>query len=188
MKQVGVGSLLQRATLVAAVLAMSVVSASAQRETEIRVLGGPNRFSGPMHNVADLRAMVNANRTQFANLLAIAGLDRISSQVLDTLTTGNIIETSVTPGTHMEWMALKRSGTPGLLRNVRWVGQQPFEAYQITVEAAGYNYTFVVPKVCGNLALVSRTASPVVARPEPAPRPTPAPPPPPVVHAAPPPV
>ena len=190
MKQVGVGSLLQRGTLAAAVLAMSVVSASAQRETEIRVLGGPNRFSGPMHSVDDLRAMVNSNRTQFANVLAVAGLDRISSQVLDTLTTGNVIETSIAPNTHMEWMALKRSGTPGLLRNVRWVGAQSFDAYQITVEDAGYNYTFVVPKVCGNLALVSRTAAPVVrAEPPPPAPPAPEPPPPPapVVQAAPPP-
>jgi len=192
MKRINVRSRVWRATAAAAILATCVASASAQapRETEIRVLGGPNRFSGPMHSVADLRAMVNANRTQFANVLAIAGLDRISTQVLDTLTTGNIIDTAIAPGTHMEWMALKRSGTPGLLRNVRWVGQQPFEAFQITVEAAGYSYTFVVPKVCGNLALVGRVASPVVARPEPAPRPAPAPPPPPppVVHAAPPPV
>jgi hypothetical protein len=166
---------------------MSVVSASAQRETEIRVLGGPNRFSGPMHSVADLRAMVNTNRTQFANVLAIAGLDNISSQVLDTLTTGNIIETSIAPDTHMEWMALKRSGTPGLLRNVRWVGAQPFDVFQFNVEYAGYSYTFVVPKVCGNLALVSRTAMPVVRHEEPPPAPAPPPPPEPVVQAPPPP-
>src|SRR5215472_13656451 len=102
MKQVGVGSFLWRAALATTVLAMSVVSASAQRETEIRVLGGPNRFSGPMHSVADLRAMVNTNRTQFANVLAIAGLDHLSSQVLDTFTTGNVIETSIAPDTHMD--------------------------------------------------------------------------------------
>src|SRR5215472_4565163 len=190
MKRINVRSRVWRATAAAAILATCVASASAQapRETEIRVLGGPNRFSGPMHSVADLRAMVNANRTQFANVLAIAGLDNISSQVLDTLTTGNIIETSIAPDTHMEWMALKRSGTPGLLRNVRWVGAQPFDVFQFNVEYAGYNYTFVVPKVCGNLALVSRTAAPVVERREPPP-PAPAPPPPPpaVVQAAPPP-
>src|SRR5215471_6733964 len=152
-------SVVSRATMAAAVVLTCVASASAQgpRETEIRVLGGPNRFSGPMHSVADLRAMVNTNRSQFANVLALAGLDRISAQILDLLTTGRVIDTAVAPNTYMEWMALKRSGTPGLLRNVRWVGRQSFEAYQITVEAAGYNYTFVVPKVCGNLALVSRT-------------------------------
>src|SRR5215469_12181888 len=92
--------LVWQATMAVAVLATCVTSASAQRETEIRVLGGPNRFSGPMHSVADLRAMVNTNRTQFANVLALAGLDNISSQVLDTLTTGNIIETSIAPDTH----------------------------------------------------------------------------------------
>ena len=182
MKQGRGGSLVTRAIVTAVVLATCGTSAFAQRETEIRVLGGPNRFSGPMHGVDDLRAMVNANRTQFANVLATAGLDHISSQVLDMLTTGNIIETSIAPNTHMEWMALKRSGTPGLLRNVRWVGPQPFDAYQITVEAAGYNYTFVVPKVCGNLALVNRTAAPVVRAEPPPPAPAP---PPPVVQAAP---
>jgi hypothetical protein len=173
-------SLVRRATM-AAVLVSWVASASAQgpNETQIRVLGGPNRFSGPMRSVEELRAMVNTNRSQIANVLAVAGLDRISTQVLDTLTTGNIIETVVAPDTHMEWMALKRSRAPGLLRNVRWVGREPFEAFQFNVEVAGYNYTFVVPKVCGNLALLSRTASPVVARPEPAPPPAPAPPPPP---------
>src|SRR5262245_18383397 len=81
-------SLVCRATMAAAVLATCVATAAAQspRETEIRVLGGPNRFSGPMHDVSELLAMINANRTQIANVLAVAGLDRISTQVLDTLT------------------------------------------------------------------------------------------------------
>jgi hypothetical protein len=73
------------------------------------------------------------------------------------------------------------------LRNVRWVGPQSFEVFQFNVEYAGYNYTFVVPKVCGNLALVSRTAAPVVRAEPPPPAPEPPPPPAPVVQAAPPP-
>src|SRR5215831_11822123 len=147
MRRISVRSRVWRATAAAAaILATCVASASAQRETEIRVLGGPNRFSGPMHSVADLRAMINANRTQIANVLAVAGLDHISTQVLNTLTTGNIVETVVAPDTHMEWMALKRSGAPGLLRNVRWVGREGFAAFQFNVDAAGYSYTFVIPK------------------------------------------
>src|SRR5215472_13120469 len=99
MRRINVRSRVWRAMMAVAVLATCVASASAQgpHETEIRVLGGPNRFSGPMHSVADLRAMVNTNRSQFANVLAIAGLDHISTQVLDTLTTGSVIETSVAP-------------------------------------------------------------------------------------------
>src|SRR5262249_10953288 len=67
--------------------------------------------------------------------------------------------------------------------NARWVGQQSFDAWAFRVEYAGYAYTFAVPKVCGNLTLVSRAASPVVA----APAPAPLPPPPPVAKVTPPP-
>jgi opacity protein-like surface antigen len=80
-----------------------------------------------------------------------------------------------------------------LLWNVRWSGAIPFEAWQATIEADGYTYTFVVPKVCGNLSLVSRVpvpraaAAPVNVTPPP-PEPEPVPEPPAVVQAAPPPV
>ena len=183
MRHVKVKSLVCQVTAV--VLAGWVTTASAQqpREIEVRTLGGSTRFSQPMHTVSDLRAMVNTNRNQIGTVLSLAGIGQLSTQVLDTLTTGSISDATIAPDTHLEWMALKRSGTPALLRNVRWVGRQPFDAYQFSVEAAGYTYTFVVPKVCGNLSLVSRNATPVAAIPEPAPAPepppAPAPPPPP---------
>jgi len=164
-----------------AMLATWVTAASAQgpRETEVKVLGGAARFSQPMRSVSDLRAMVNTNRNQISSVLALAGLGQLSTQVLDTLTYGNLSDVTVQPDTHLEWMAMKRSGTPSIVRNVRWVGKQSFDAYQFTVDNAGYTYTFVVPKVCGNLSLVSRNATPVAAIPEPAPEPPPAPAPPP---------
>jgi hypothetical protein len=168
-------------TLVATVAAQGVAAAGQQtREVAVRTLGGPNRFSGPMHGVEDLRTMATSNRTQISSVLGQAGIGEISTQVLNVLTTGYISDTTVAPGTHFEWMALKRAGRPGVLRNVRWTGRQSFDAFQFSVEAAGYNYTFVVPKICGNFALLSRTASPVaaVAPPPPAPAPEPPPPPP----------
>src|SRR5262249_24225349 len=71
--------------------------------------------------------------------------------------------------------------------NVRWTGRESFDAFQFSVESNGYNYTFVVPKICGNFALLSRTAV-VAAAPPPAPAPPPPPPPEPapVVQAPPP--
>jgi opacity protein-like surface antigen len=44
------------------------------------------------------------------------------------------------------------------------------------VTTGGYTYTFVVPKVCGNLSLVSRVAVQTMVREEPAPPPAPEPP------------
>jgi outer membrane protein W len=135
-----------------------------------------------MHGVDDLRAMAAANRTHISSVLGQAGIGDISTQMLNVLATGYISETTVAPGTRFEWMALKRSGRPSVLRSVRWTGRQSFDAFQFSVESAGYTYTFVVPKVCGNFALLSRTATPVAAveppRAAPAPEPLPPPPPP----------
>jgi opacity protein-like surface antigen len=182
--------------LMTAVLAAWITPARAQqtrtnvdqREIQVRILGGSTRFSKPMHSVDDLRTMVNTNRTQLNQVLTMAGLANISTQVLDALTTGDMTDASIAPGTHLEWMALKRSGSPGLLRNVRWAGRQSFDAFQFTVNARGFGYTFVVPKVCGNISLLTTIATPVAAAteaPRPAAPPPPPPPPSPIVEAPP---
>jgi len=193
----------RRGLVAATVLAMWVVPAFAQtrtagtytpRETQITRLGTSQRFSMPMRTVADLRAMVNKNRSQFNQVLSQAGLSDMSAQVLDTLTTGTVTETMIQPGTHMEWMAMKRAGTPAIVKNVRWSGRAPFDAWQFNLTANNYTYTFLVPKVCGNLTLLSAVASPGGTISEVQPEPTPPPPPPapeeppaPIVAAAPPP-
>jgi opacity protein-like surface antigen len=177
MKQVSVVRRGILATAVFTTLVSAAATAAAQTtETQVRALGGPTRFSGPMRNVDDLRSMVNTNRNQLTSVLRMAGLSDISTQVLDTLTTGEITDTSITPGTHMEWMAQKKLGRPDVVRNVRWAGRQSFNAFQFVVNAGGVSYVFIVPKVCGNLSLVSASPAPVAAIAPPPPEPLPPPP------------
>jgi opacity protein-like surface antigen len=187
MRLVNVGPIVRRAMVAAAVLATWAATASAQGETAVRTLGGATRFSSPMHSVDDLRIMTNANRTQLTSVFATAGLSHISNQIFDALTNGRVSDATIAPGTHMDWMAFKRGGTPAVTYNVRWVGRQSFDAWQFTVDDGRYAYTFAVPKVCGNFSLVGRTASAVVAAPAPPPPPAPRPEPPPVARVAPPP-
>ena len=102
-------------TLVITLLAMLSAPASAQstggaREIRVSVLGSSNRFSQPVNTVDDLRAMANVNRNQLAHVLTIAGLANISTQVIDTLIVGHVSELTIAPGTHIYWMAIKRSG------------------------------------------------------------------------------
>jgi opacity protein-like surface antigen len=133
--------------------------------------------------------MVASNRTQLASVLSQAGLGDLSTSFMNVIATGYVSDTTVAPGTHMDWMALKRAGRGSVLHNVRWTGTQAFDAFQFSVEYAGYSYTFVVPKICGNLALLSRAPVPVaaVAPPPPPPPPAPEPEPAPVVQPPPPP-
>src|SRR5580765_6747054 len=174
-------------TLVATVAVQGIANAQT-REVSVSTLGGATRFSGPMRGVEDLRAMAAANRTQITSVLGQAGLSELSTPMLNVLSTGYIGDTTVTPGTRLEWMALKRAGRASLLRNVRWTGRQSFDAFRFSVESAGYTYTFIVPKVCGNFSLLSRAAAPVaIAEPPRAPEPPPPPPEPAPVAEAPPP-
>src|SRR5215510_9779557 len=124
-------------TLVAAVAAQGVANAQT-RETAVRTLGGPNRFSGPMHGVDDLRTMIASNQSQVSGALSQAGLGDITTQFFNTVNSGYVSDTTVAPGTHMLWMALKRAGRPGVLRNVRWTGRDSIDAFQFRVEANGY--------------------------------------------------
>ena len=82
--------------LVAAAAAQGVASAQT-RETAIRTLGGPNRFSGPMHTVDDLRTMVASNRTQISSVLSQAGLGDLSTPFMNVIATGYVSDTTVAP-------------------------------------------------------------------------------------------
>jgi hypothetical protein len=71
----------------------------------------------PMRTVDELHSMAKMNRTQLNQVLSLAGLSSISGQVIDALTGAPLTETTIQPGTHIEWMAMKRTGTPAIVRN-----------------------------------------------------------------------
>ncbi len=179
---------LQVTTLLALLSAPATAqSTNGGREIRVSILGSSNRFSQPVRTVDDLHAMVMANWRQLTHVLTTAGLGNLSTQVLDTLAAGHVTETTIAPGTQIRWMAIKRSGTPVVLNNVRWTGGQSFRAWQFAVSSSGMIYDFIVPMVCGNLSLL--TVSPARRLTEaPAPPPPPAvvdrtPPPPPPAYA-----
>jgi hypothetical protein len=73
---------------------------------------------------------------------------------------GTIVDCDFERGTTLEWMAhrpdaLRGSWKPARLEKMRWAGDKPFGAYLFTVTANRKVYTFVLPKVCGNLSLMS---------------------------------
>lgn len=109
---------------------------------------------------------------------------------------GVMVECNFERGSTLEWMSYRpniarKDHTPGLLRKFRWAGRQPFKAFLFRVVNDKGTYTFVVPKPCGNLSLMSMVEAPRPTPPPPppppAPRMTPPPPPPPAPRVEPPP-
>jgi len=101
---------------------------------------------------------------------------------------GVLVDCDFQPRDTLEWMAYrpnlkKHDSTPGRIEKFRWAGRSPFKAFLFRVTNNRRIYTFVVPKACGNLSLMSVQEP---RRETPAPTPAPAPPPPPPPPPAPP--
>lgn len=169
--------------------------------TEARRLGTSTSFNGtPLIDAASIKRM--AERRGIADdirkLLADSGLAETSDAVLATLSRPNssvkggrctdmtpqdgvIVECEFQPGANIEWMAhrpkaSKGDRTPDRLVRLRWAGK-PFQAFLFRVTTNDKVYTFMLPKPCGNLSLVSEAALPKPAPAVPPPAVSPLPPP-----------
>ncbi len=172
---------------------------------DVRQLGGTTRFyRGSLATAAGLRRMSSEPEmaASMRRMLSEAGVPGLSDALLASLGSveanyvgvpciearpqaGTVVECDVRPGESLEWMVFRPGGgAPTVVRNVRWAGRQPFRAYLVRLDEDDTSYTFLVPKECGNLSLLSTEAvrgaavAPEVAPPPPAPAPVAAPPPP----------
>ncbi len=165
---------------VALALALSPVAAAQGGPWhDARRLGGSMAFyTPPLKTPASLKQMA-AKKGVADDIRAVlreSGLPEIADAVVATLagaTTsvkgglcsdatpagGTIVECEVQPGSTLLWMAyrphVKGRRVPGRLENVRWAGNKPFAAYLFRVTNDYKIYTFVVPKPCANLSLMS---------------------------------
>ena len=143
-------------------------------------LGGSTAFyTPPLKSAASLKQMLAKKGVaeDIRTVLSEAGIPETADAVLATLAgatssvrggscdeatpaDGTIVECDVQPGSTLMWMALRpnvRKGirAPGRLEGVRWAGKQPFRAFLFRVTNDYKIYTFVVPKACANLSLMS---------------------------------
>jgi hypothetical protein len=128
-------------------------------------LGGSTRFTAPVRSVDALRRTFGRRNIQndVGTVLKEAGVPQLQQEVLRNLTEGTVTQVTITPGTRLEWMALRRNG-PRILRTLQWDGRRPFRAFQFEIDDRVNTYTFIVPEDCGNLAVLRQEPSRIAAR------------------------
>jgi hypothetical protein len=150
-------------------LAASTAQAQDNYKTLVR-LGGGNRFDQPLKNAAAVQKWAAKKRTQqgLGIVMEKAGLASLTPTVIDILTKASpdqLKETDFQPGSTMVWMAFRRGGArPDIVRNVKWGGKKPFPGFMFIIDDLNQTYTFIVPKPCSNIALVSSEPSREKAR------------------------
>ena len=215
--------MLTRLLMMTALLA-SASPLLAQQYSDARVLGGTTAFYKPaLTNAASLKRM--AGRPGMAedirSVLRDAGISQVSDAVVAVMSgassapnvgscsdatpaDGVLVECQAQTGSTVEWMAYRPlvngKHVPARLERVRWVGKQPYAAFFFRLTMNNTVYSFIIPKPCANLSLVSarEVARVAVAEPPPpppvaaapaavvAPPPPPPPPPPPAPEPPPP--
>jgi hypothetical protein len=132
----------------------------------IRRLGGATRFTRPVNTVDALQKMFSQARIQsdVRTVLEMDNLGANTAEVNKILSGGMVMETTIAPGTTLEWMALRRGGRPATSRRVRWEGAKPLEGFMFEIDNLTETLTFFVPKICGNVSLLKREPSREAAR------------------------
>ena len=140
-------------------------TAYAQDYKTIKTMGISNPVcDGGINNPAELQKYVTENREDFINMVSTSGWPGDSDALISAITAGDFNDVMLPIGTEFEWMGVRRrtTGDADTVTKLRWGGDAPVDAYSIETVADGNVYTFVIPKVCCNLAMLTQvTEAPV---------------------------
>ncbi len=156
----------------------------------LTTIGDHPFYRPPLQSVADLQHMFATEKDQVKIGLRSVGLRPVYDSLLAQVGNVEIREVFYEKGTEFKWMFFRKNGNgPLRIDNiVSWEGEGVIEAYEFDITHEDMIYTFAVPKVCGNLALLAiKEVTPpveepvavvaveeVITEPEPAPEPEPA--------------
>jgi hypothetical protein len=175
-----------RRVLVATLLLIPASPVFAQQYENARRLGGPTSFyRPPLTNAASLNRMAESRGIpdDIRTVMRDAGVPEAADPFIAAISRGTstriagncsnaapgdaVVECQEPVGAMYEWMAyrpiVKGKRVPGRKDRVRWAGRRPFDAFLVRVTAGDKLYTFIVPKACGNVSLVSVGTSPAAA-------------------------
>ena len=132
-------------------------------------LGGARAMTRPLKDLPALKKWIARPRAQkdLAAVMDKAGLTSVIPQVTKIMTDADpavMKEIQFPVGNTYDWMALRNGGKADIVRNIRWGGKKPIDAWQFIVDDMDKTYTFMVPRICGNLTLITAEPSREKAR------------------------
>jgi len=84
----------------------------------------------------------------------MAGYGDVFLPFLDQLKTASFEEAELPVGQRFLWMLFRSRGKVKLAQDLEWAGKSPLPVFVFKVKKNFSYYTFVIPKPCGNVALV----------------------------------
>lgn len=168
-------------TVLGSIIALLLLACLAGPAAAITAFGGNPFYRPPLTSVKQMKTMFMEQKEDVRKGLEKAGLGEVYDSLMLQLPDAQVATVEYYKGKKLQWMFYRRNGKGPVLidRDVVWESDSPFAGFEFFVDHNRKRYTFVVPLVCGNLALadVGPIPTPVlpVATPSPSPTPTPTP-------------
>jgi hypothetical protein len=117
---------------------------------------GQNPFyNKPLTSESDLKSMLQTQQDDVKKGLIKAGHGDITESFFSQLPDAEVSMMTYDKGQRFPWMFYRKKGKGPVRidKDVVWEANQSFSVYEFYVDQDNSRYTFIVPPVCGNLAL-----------------------------------
>ncbi|HSP06690.1 MAG TPA: hypothetical protein VLR94_05895, partial [Acidobacteriota bacterium] len=142
-----------RVICAAALVFSAFVFPAAAKETRVtRFANSRTAFSLPaLKSDNEARVMLEKRKQDIRVVLQSVGWTGNLDDLLKAAEIGTFTETTITPGTRLPYIAMRRAGKPAVLQEVVWAGKEPVSAYVLEFESNGHRHRLTIPKPCSNL-------------------------------------
>jgi hypothetical protein len=171
-------AIMNKRSLPIIVVCFFLFALSATNATAITAFGNHPFYQPPLTSVSEFKAMMEEQKDSVRQGLKLAGAEQLYEPLMAQLPKAEVKTVQYPKGQTLEWMFFRKNGTGPVRvdRDVIWESETPFTGYEFYIDFKGNRYTFVVPLVCGNVALSDiGPIPPVAAAPVPVAAPAPEP-------------
>jgi hypothetical protein len=153
-------SILKMGVWIAAFFLLLGVGGMAQAQTELKQLGRNPFFKPELQTVGDFQEMVKQALPDLKKGFTMAGAAELFDDFVIQVDQSNIETVDVPIGEKLQWMIYRKAQRVEVMKDMVWAGKEPFKAFRLAVDQNGNRNIFVVPLICGNVALARTTAVP----------------------------
>lgn len=146
--------------LLAALLLVSFTGV-VQAETELAQLGINPLYGPELKSNDDFREMIKETFADLKKGFEKAGASDLFEDFVKQAEQPDIREIDVNPGKKLQWMIFKKGAVVEVIRDVVWIGKEPFAAFLLNVDKTGVRYPFVISAKSGNVSLALPMPIPV---------------------------
>ena len=137
------------------VLIMLLFSACIAQAKPLAKLGDHPFYKPALTSTSDLSDMLTKRDKEVLKGLELTGYPQLAVPLKEQFNEMDVKEMEYPPGESFKWMLFKPYGKGRVkaVKDLTWGGEKSFKGYEFAIESEGKSYTFVVPLICGNLAL-----------------------------------